>query len=146
MKMDMSVEKDMVTPDLTARIKAAKNRRAVLRAMGMAVVNLTKQAFHDPSVRPAPWPDRKSDTGKKLLVKSSLLLRSIRVVESTNDAVTVGSDRPYAAIHQLGGLKKPIPPRPFFPILGTPSSPELTERAREAVERAATRKLDGKKS
>ena len=45
---------------------------------------------------------------------------------------TVGSDRKYAAVHQLGSKKKNIPARPYFPFQGK----RLTAAGDKALTRA----------
>jgi phage gpG-like protein len=59
------------------------------------------------------------------------LWRSIRVISISNDTVTIGSDKPYAAIHQLGG--DDIPARPYLPFY---AGGQLTPLGRQRVERA----------
>jgi phage gpG-like protein len=125
--------------------------RPVLEAVGLEVVSITQRAFRDESLRAAPWP-AKRDGSPATLIESGALRQSIRVVEIGSTTVTVGSDRIYAAIHQLGGtiVPKPgkralvftaggrkffaskvsIPPRPYFPIT---ESGDVTELAAEKV-------------
>lgn len=130
-----------LTPGLRQRMKAISDRRPVLEAMGLQLVSITKRAFGDASLRPAAWTPRKgtrletnAKTGKQKTVSvktgrqvSSLLRRSGRLYQSItltavgNDSATVGSDAPYAAVHQLGSKKHKgrgsgIPARPFFPF------------------------------
>lgn len=55
------------------------------------------------------WPERKSNPGRErrgrrgLLIESGRLRRSIRIKSTTRDSVTVGTDVPYARIHNEGG-------------------------------------------
>lgn len=68
-----------------------------------ALDNFKKQAFDG-----KPWKDRqtksKRGNGKQnILVKSGALRRSIRVIRSTATSVSVGSDLPYAGVHNDGG-------------------------------------------
>lgn len=44
----------------------------------------------------------KNNTGRALLVQSGRLRRSIRIVNTTSSSVTIGSDAPYAAVHNDG--------------------------------------------
>jgi phage gpG-like protein len=69
-------------------------------AVNFAIDNLEKQSWEG-----KPWAKRKSkkDTGRALLVKSGRLKRSPRVISSAPGKVTVGSDVPYAAVHNNGG-------------------------------------------
>jgi phage virion morphogenesis protein len=149
--------KDEISPSLAKLAAGLKDRRPILQAMGLALQSITQRAFRDAALRPAPWAPKK-DGSAATLIKTTTLMRSIRVVEVTNDSVTVGSDRRYAAIHQLGGVIRPrgkalvfslggkkifarkvvIPPRPFFPV--TPTG-EMTEAARAKIEAVARAKI-----
>jgi len=162
---------DGITPDLSRKIRGLANRKPTLLAMGEAVVSLTKRAFLDPALRPASWPERKRKYAHPILQKSKQLRKTVHVGRATSDSVEVGSAVEYAAVHQFGGktkarvirpsgkkalfwpgaahpvkaVKHPgsvIPPRPFFPIRGTPKNAQLTQRANEAVARAAKRMVD----
>ena len=80
--------------------------------IGMLAVNFSKQRFvdqawHDTAVE--PWEKRKRPRrgGKKrqqgaVLVDSGRLKRSIRIVAVTPTSVTIGTDVPYAQIHNDG--------------------------------------------
>ena len=54
-----------------------------------------------------PWDARKSkatkDEGRAILIKTGRLRRSIRIISITPYSVTVGTDVPYARIHNEGG-------------------------------------------
>jgi phage virion morphogenesis protein len=148
----MSIQiRNNISPELALRAALVRNKRPILEAMGAEFVSITKRNFVDASMRPAPWAPLKPATiaRKKgrggILRDHGPLLQSIRVTEVTNDSVTSGSDRPYAAIQQLGGkagrgLKATIPPRPYFPILNGKLTPLAQERI-EAVGRAKIRSL-----
>lgn len=75
------------------------------------------QGFTDTSFQ--PWPKRKDDfdPGRKVLVKSSALLNSIRVFEQSNERIVFGSDEEHAPIHNDGGtisVKVTAKSRKFF--------------------------------
>lgn len=127
--------KDGISPDLRRRARAAANTRPLLGAMGQAVKAVGIQAFSDPAKRAQYWRPRKKEPedGHALLQDSTLLRKSIRVVAITKDSVIIGSDRPYAATHQLGSDKLNIPARPFLPFY---QSGQLTPLGRQRVERA----------
>ena len=125
--------KDTLSPALRRRAAALHNRKPILQAMGAEFVSLTKRAFTTPSLRAQPWPDKRDGTPATLR-QSGALWQSIRVAETTNDAVTVGSDRKYAAIHQFGGKIQrgdkttTMPARPFFPVLNGRLTPEAQKQ------------------
>lgn len=102
MNIELTQVSDMISPDLANRLKLASNKAGIHQAMGLAVISITKRAFNDSSLRAAPWPNLSNGLPARLR-KSGTLAKSVRVVSSTDSAVVVGSDRKYAAIHQLGG-------------------------------------------
>jgi len=156
------ISADTITPDLMRRIRAFKDRRPILEAMGSAIVSIATLAFRQSSLRPAPWKPNKKP-GKAPLYDTGALKHSIRLIAATNDSVTVGSDRPYAAVHQLGsgpyvitaksakalfwpGAGHPVksvnhpglPARPFFPFS---ASGKITAEASRRVVAAARAKI-----
>lgn len=80
--------------------------------IGMLAVNFSKQRFvdqawHDTAVEPWDKRTRKRRGGKKrqkgaVLVDSGRLKRSIRIISTTPLSVTIGTDVPYAQIHNDG--------------------------------------------
>jgi phage gpG-like protein len=111
------IKRDSVTPSLGRIIAGAGNSAELMRAIGTGLVSVTKRAFNNPSLRPASWAAKK-DGSVATLKKDAVLWRSIRVIGAEHGRVQIGSDRPYAAIHQLGGKKRPMPARPYFPFDG----------------------------
>jgi phage gpG-like protein len=110
--------KDQISPQLIKLARRLENRRPILEAMGEQLVSLTKRAFDEPAIRPANWaPVKKTGKKNKPLIMYGALFQSIKISALSNNSVTVSTDRPYAAIHQLGGRTRPIPARPFFPFL-----------------------------
>lgn len=73
--------------------------------VGNAAVNYSMDAFRKQSWDGVPWQKRKSkkDASRQLLVKSGRGRRSVRIVRTTPNSVTVGSDLPYMRIHNEGG-------------------------------------------
>lgn len=75
---------------------------------GVVAVNFSKERFRsqnwlDNSTE--PWQSRKRQIkGKRgVLIRSGRLKRSIRLVRTTPNSVTIGSDVPYAQVHNEGG-------------------------------------------
>lgn len=77
-------------------------------------VNFSKQRFRDQAWRdesPEPWKKRKSEAGwgkrarpgRKILVDKGRLMRSIRKISATPNYIIIGTDVPYARIHNEGG-------------------------------------------
>ncbi len=106
MKIELTQISDLISPDLQARLRLASNKRGLHEAMGLSIISITKRAFNDSSLRAAPWPALASGLPSRLR-KSGTLAKSVRVVSATEAAVVLGSDRKYAAIHQLGGTTSP---------------------------------------
>lgn len=98
--------------NLPINVLEKKFKRAMVYipgAVGNEVVNFALDNFKRQSFAGAPWPNRKQATtwGKKqrtgaLLVKSGRLRRSIEIKSLSNSWVKVGSDVPYATIHNNG--------------------------------------------
>lgn len=147
MQISIQLRSDKITPDLRLKLVRVRRLEPVLRAMGQAVVNIARRAFGDPALRPSPWAARKTTSSKPILVKSGLLKRSPRVVDVTGRYVKVGTDRPYAAVHQFGSKKSKgrgsgIPARPYFPLSGMPDRAVLTPKAERDMLNAAGRTAD----
>lgn len=135
---------DQVTPAICQLQAKLHNLTPLCNSIGIALVSLAKRAFDEPNLRPSTWPPKR-DGSTATLRYTGLLWRSLRVISSHPTGVVIGSDRPYAAIHQLGGKTAPrtilpvrkralywpgakhpvrrvqhpgsrIPARPFFPV------------------------------
>jgi len=78
-------------------------------ALNFFLDNFKRQGFLGSSLQ--PWPKRKNPTkwgmtpkrnGRALLVDTGMLRRSIRIVSITNTTVIIGTDVPYARVHNEG--------------------------------------------
>ena len=109
---------DTLTPDLHRKLQAVTNRRPILERMGQSVKSLAVRAFTDEGLRPSTWAPRVKEPkdGHVILQESTLLRKSIRVISADNNSVVIGSDRPYAAAHQLGYEPRNLPARPYLPF------------------------------
>ncbi len=151
-----------MTPDLTKKIKALKDPKPIWLAVGTQLVSLTRRSFRDPSLRPAPWKAKRDGTPSNLIFKG-LLMSSIRITNVTRNGVSIGSDRQYAAIHQLGGVIRAkgkalvfkiggrtifakqvtIHARPFFPFQPNGDlASGAVEPVREIIDVACRKALD----
>jgi phage gpG-like protein len=80
--------------------------------MGVLAVQFTMERFRamnwvDSTTK--PWAKRKSqkdNAGRGLLIKSGRLKRSIRVTEKSGGTVVIGTDVPYAKVHNEGSQEK----------------------------------------
>ena len=157
------ITKDTITPDLKSRIKALARPQRVLEAMGATLVSIATLAFRQTNLRPTPWAAVKKQKGSPLY-GTGALRHSPRVTSSSNNSVTVGSDRKYAAAHQFGskpyvitpknakalfwpGAGHPVksvnhpglPPRPFFPFF---KSGHITPEANRRIGSTAKAAID----
>ncbi|MBQ3658020.1 MAG: phage virion morphogenesis protein [Bacteroidales bacterium] len=90
----------------------AKAFRELPEQIGMLAVNFAKQRFVEQNwlyTSPQPWKERKrnrrgGEARQKgaVLVDSGRLKRSIRIISTTPLSVTIGTDVPYAQIHNDG--------------------------------------------
>lgn len=80
--------------------------RPMMKEFGTVAVNFSKERFvrkdwhHQVHEK---WPARKRKARGSLMVKSGRLKRSIQKLSSGDDFVIIGSDVPYAKIHNEGG-------------------------------------------
>ncbi len=114
---------------LRALASGGYNLRPMYASIGESMLNSTRQRFEDgkdPEGQPwlplsAATLKRKKKNRDRILVESGDL-HGLLSYHATNGGVVVGSDRPYAAIHQLGGqagrksARVTIPARPFLGI------------------------------
>ena len=102
MLASLRLTRNTISPSLQRRARALRDRKPLLRTMGEYAVQHTKRAFNEPALRPAPWPALYSGKAARLR-KNNVLARSPRLITVDNGKALIGSDRKYAAIHQLGG-------------------------------------------
>ncbi len=91
---------------ITERYQAM--RQQLMTKIGALMLEFTEQRFREQGWAGTvmqPWQARKNNTdpGRAILIKSGALRRSVYVVAKTEDNVTIGSDLPYAKIHNEGG-------------------------------------------
>lgn len=83
--------------------------KKLLNEAGYRAVRFSKQRFIQKNwvnTMPEPWKPRKLKASGTLMVQSGRLKRSIREVGRTATTVTIGTDVPYARIHNEGGIVK----------------------------------------
>jgi phage gpG-like protein len=153
----LTLTQNTMTPDLARKLAVAKSPEVVWRAAGTQVLSITKRAFREPSMRQQSWPAKRSGDASNLIAKGTLL-SSVRMTDVSSTGVSLGSDRPYARIHQLGGIIRPVsakalrffsggkwwtvkqvkmPARPYFPF--TPAgdiAPQHKQRIQMIVDKA----------
>ena len=85
-----------------------------MRAMAAQAVTFSKQRFREQAwadTRTEPWAKRKPgaprEKGRALLIDSGRLRNSIHRISVTNTSALIGTDVPYAKIHNEGGVLHP---------------------------------------
>ncbi len=122
--VSLTLKLDDITPSLDA-LASDKLKARMLEAAGTLIGSLAQRAFDEPSLRPKSWAARKDEKPHALLIKSGDLRQGIHH-QVRGDSVVIGSPKAYAAVHQLGGKKRPIPARPYFPVLNDQLTGEAT--------------------
>ena len=117
---------EAVTKRLSEIASRMSNPAPILKAIGDRIAEQTKRRFEAGGPDPAgePWAALKPATLKqkkrdKILTESGQLKNSIRYQMIGKNTVSIGTNKIYAAIHQLGGmagrgLKAKIPARPYL--------------------------------
>ncbi len=127
---------DKEVRELFLRLSAhTREIRPALAQIGQMLVDSVQENF-ERGGRPEKWPRSKKPRGKTL-IKEGDLMGSINWKVHGNEAVSVGTDRKYGAIHQFGGVIRPksgkyltfrigdrwvrkkevtIPPRPYLVV------------------------------
>jgi phage gpG-like protein len=137
----ITLAKDDISKDIKSMLSKVKQPEKLLKAIGVGLVGLTKETFNNASLRPQPWVPKKDGSKATLKSREASLWRSIKVQSVTKANVKIGSDRPYAAIHHLGGKTRPMPARPYFPVWNDKLTQHGAKRTKEIIE--AYMKLGG---
>lgn len=108
---------DAVRERLREISSRTSNLSGVLKSVGDRVVEQTKRRFESGGPAPdgTPWQPPKSPNPKRIrtLTVSGHLRDSIHYQMRGQSAVEIGTNRVYAAIHQLGGRTSPHIIRPL---------------------------------
>lgn len=150
LKVSTRITSNTLSADLRRKLKLARDLRPVLQAGAQVIVEDTKRAFRQASLRPRSWAPLKAATIRQKqrkgqstakLIRDAQLIRSPRILFVDGRRAVMGSNvadkkgRGYAAHHQYG--TKHIPARPFWPFLGR----RITAGAKRKVETAMKRRL-----
>jgi phage gpG-like protein len=91
-----------------------QNQTRLVRAMAAQAITFSKQRFREKAWvdnRTEPWKKRKPgaprEKGRTLLVDSGRLRDSIHRISITRNSAIIGTDVPYARIHNEGGMMHP---------------------------------------
>ena len=130
--INVTLRKNTISPDIAVRLRRVKNKGPLLKAISDTLAETAKGAFNNAGLRPTSWPAKK-DGSVATLRLNQLLARSPRTVGVTPRKAILGSDRPYAAVHQFGSQKKGIPARRFMPFIDRRPTPLAIRRGEEAL-------------
>jgi phage gpG-like protein len=94
---------------IKARLQAAV--KSLPTIIGNEAVNFSLDRFKQSNWidnTTEPWAPRKKETkkslGKAILINRARLRNSIRIIKKTDNMVSIGTDVPYARIHNYGGI------------------------------------------
>jgi phage virion morphogenesis protein len=128
MEITIAIDDKPVIAALNRIARKGADLRPALKVIGEELVKSTEARFGSQGPAPdgTPWPKLSPRTLKrkkhpKILTESGHLRGSIRSQLLGSRAVAVGTNRVYAAIHQLGGQagrgrKVTIPARPYLGV------------------------------
>ena len=148
MRVEISYDDKEVKGMLQRLLKVTSNLRPAMKNIGEIVQERALYRIEDKS--PSSWPHLKKSTIKqrtkkgyipvKILRQSGDLARSISYA-AHNDYVEIGSNWPYARIHQLGGKagkgrRTHIPARPYLGITNEDRA-EIRDVLLSEIKRAA---------
>ena len=92
--------------------KLEKVRHRLPQRAAVVAVNFSKERFVRKNwvdTSPQAWPKRKAKGRGSLMIRTGRLKRSIRKLVVTNDFILLGTDVPYAQVHNEGGsIKKTV--------------------------------------
>ncbi|MDK4536888.1 phage virion morphogenesis protein [Kingella kingae] len=117
----ISVESESLEHSLNQLLQNIQNRRPMMTSVAAELLSMTEDNFESESWGGDKW--KETHRGGKKLQLSGQLAASL-TTQSGNDFARIGSNKPYAAIHHIGGQagrgrKVHIPARPYLPIDGS---------------------------
>ena len=133
--LEISLDDGDLQRGLGQLLRNARHPRPMMRAIAAELLSITEDNFESESWGGQKWPA--NARGGKILQQSGQLAASIHTASGSNFA-RIGTNKPYAAIHQFGGTieakskpylmipvpgggfrrkaKVTIPARPYLPI------------------------------
>jgi phage gpG-like protein len=144
--LKITLQQDSLTPAVRQMLgNLPTARRRILRRLADAFAGRAKANIGDTGLdRPKPWGKLTNKYAKRVkreyatLKVSGALQDSIRESNLTDNSVEVGSDLPYAAVHQFGGGNN-LPERPYFPATETGLTPGMEAEMDAIVEEELSR-------
>lgn len=117
--IEISLDEKQLHAGLSQLLKNATNTRPMMRAIATEMVSMTEDNFESESWGGDRWKQSNRATeGDKTLQLTGQLAASIST-QVGNDFARIGSNKPYAAIHHLGGkIEAKNKPYLAFPLVG----------------------------
>lgn len=100
---EISLDASSLEHGLGQLLKNATHPRPMMKAIAAELLSITEDNFESESWGGKKWPT--NARGGKILQKSGQLAASIHTASGNNFA-RIGTNKPYAAIHHLGGTIK----------------------------------------
>lgn len=123
--LEISLDSRQLEQGLGRLIQNVTHTRPMMAGIAAELQSLTEENFESESFGGRKWKQsrRAAAEGGKTLQESGQLAASISTKISNNSA-QIGSNKPYAAVHHLGGLvgrgrRTQLPARPYLPINGS---------------------------
>lgn len=122
--LEISLNTAEVDRGLSLLLRNASNSRQMMRAIATEMTSLTEENFESESWGGDRWKQsqRAAQDGKTLQLTGQLAASISTQVGK--DFARIGSNKPYAAIHHIGGSagrghNVKLPARPYLPISGS---------------------------
>ena len=104
--LEISLDDGDLQRGLGQLLRNARHPRPMMRAIAAELLSITEDNFESESWGGKKWPA--NVRGGKILQKSGQLAASIHTASGSHFA-RIGTNKPYAAIHQFGGTVKANP-------------------------------------
>jgi len=115
MQIEIKVDLRQVKEKIANLSELLKNKKGILRSVGEEIRESVRDRIRSGGPAPdgTPWQPLSPSyllvkKGKGILMESNQLIEQLSL-ELTEDSVTIGSNKVYARIHQLGGVIKHKP-------------------------------------
>ena len=113
---EISLDASSLEHGLGQLLKNATHPRPMMKAIAAELLSITEDNFESESWGGQKWPA--NARGGKILQKSGQLAASIHTASGSNFA-RIGTNKPYAAIHQFGGtIEAKSKPYLMIPVPG----------------------------
>lgn len=138
--LEISLDEKQLHEGLSQLLKNATNTRPMMRAIATEMVSMTEDNFENENWGGQKWEGEDDGKSKRAIAEGGKTLQLTGQLAASistqvgNDFARIGSNKPYAAIHHLGGQagrrkKVTIPACPYLPISGNGQLQKGAERS-----------------